>query len=130
MQRYEMIGRIGQDLEIRKTQSGKSILEFSVADTKKVNGNDITTWAYWQCWEGKAETISKYAKKGDVIYLEGEYRNESYQDRNGEKKHRHYFLLNNFSFLPNKPKDDTNKNWSREPNTEALGFDMSDVEWY
>ena len=135
MQRYQVIGRIGKDLEIKKTQDGKSILEFSIAVTKKINEEkQITTWSNWIAWEGKADAIGKYSRKGDMIMLEGEYRNEKYQDKDGNDRYRHYFIVGNFQFLPNKreeeqPQQDTSK-FGNTPDTSALGFNSDDMPFY
>ena len=135
MQRYQIIGRIGKDLEIRKTQAGKSVLEFSVADTKKINDNEaLTTWATWVAWEGKADAIARYSRKGDMIYLEGEYRNEQYKDKEGNNRYKNYFIVNSFQFLPNKREEQQPKEhasmFGNGPDVSALNIEPEDLPFY
>lgn len=134
MQRYEMIGRIGQELELKITQSNKKVIEFSMADTEKRNGEDITTWVSCVAWENKAETLSKYVKKGDMLFIEGKLRNQKYKAKDGSDRMRTFILVENFMLLPNKAKEDekeeNNKSWSREPNVSELGFEMKNLEFY
>lgn len=132
MQRFEMIGRLGNDLDLKVTESNKKVIEFSLADTKKVNGNEVTTWVNFVAWEGKAETLTQYLRKGDVVYVEGELRNQKYKTKEGQDRIKTFVLVNNFQLLPNakkeEPKEKVAKNWSREP--EYNFGDMEKLEFY
>lgn len=97
MNRVEIIGRIGQDLEVKKTRDGKSVLEFSLADKEK----DNTTWINCQAWESVAETIAKYSLKGDMIFIAGKLKHIKYEV-NGETKNKSFVQVKEFQFLPNK----------------------------
>lgn len=122
MQRFEMIGRIGGDLELKTTQSGRSVLEFSLADTEKVNDKEITTWINCVVWEKRAENISRFSRKGDMIFVEGKIRNEKYQDKDGNNRYKTYLLVNNFTFLPNNREEKETRN--------DLGFTESEIPFY
>lgn len=105
MNRVEIIGRLGKELELRKTRNGKSVIEFALADSEKVNNETVTTWINCVAWESRAETLHKYLKKGDIVYVSGKYKNESYNDQNGNKKYRTYVLIDFFQLLPNAKKE-------------------------
>ena len=131
MQRFEMIGRLGNDLDLKVTENNKKVIEFSLADTKKVNGNEVTTWVNFVAWEGKAETLTQYLRKGDVVYVEGELINQKYKTKEGQDRIKTFVQVNKFQLLPNarkeEPKEKVAKNWSREPefnfgDMEKLGF--------
>lgn len=134
MQRFEIIGRIGKELELRVTNSNKKVVEFSIADTEKINGEDITTWMNCIAWEGKAETLCKYVKKGDMIYLEGKIRNQKYTNKEGQERTKTFLLINNFTLLPNAREKQENEpiqdNWTREPDLSNLGMDMKELDFY
>lgn len=134
MQRFEIIGRIGKELELRVTNSNKKVVEFSIADTEKINGEDITTWMNCIAWEGKAETLCKYVKKGDMIYLEGKIRNQKYTSKEGQERTKTFLLINNFTLLPNAREKQENEpiqdNWTREPDLSNLGMDMKELDFY
>ena len=122
MNRVEVIGRIANDLELKVTQTGKSVLEFSVVDNEKNGNKEIVTYINCVVWEKQAEIISKYSKKGDMIFVEGKYRNEKYVDKEGKNRYKTYLLVNGFTFLPNyrEQKEETND----------LGYTEEEIPFY
>lgn len=59
-----MMGRLGRDIELKKTQNGKSYCRFSVAVN---NGNENgADWFTWTAWNAQAEFLAQYAKKALV----------------------------------------------------------------
>lgn len=130
MQRYMMIGRVGTSMELRITNSNKKVVEFSIADTKKAkDGQDITTWVNVVAWEGKADTLAKYVNKGDMLYIEGELRNQKYTTKEGIERYKTFILLDNFQLLPNARKDqqEDNDNFKQKYD---YGFEQEDLEFY
>jgi single-strand DNA-binding protein len=73
-----LVGRLGQDPEVRYTANGKAVANLSIA-TKQ--GQD-TSWHRVVVWEKSAEFAGKYLHKGDMVYVSGrlEYRK---WDKNG-----------------------------------------------
>src|SRR4030095_173962 len=86
-----LIGRLGQDPEIRYTQSGIAVTTFSVATglrwkDQEGNWQEKTEWHNLKAWRGLAETCSTYLKKGSRGYVEGRLETSSWEDEN-KKKH-------------------------------------------
>ena len=78
-----IIGRTGQDVEVRTTMSGSMVGSVNVATTTKRNGQDTTTW-YKVTFFGKlAEIAQQYAKKGTLVYLEGELSMNEWTGKDG-----------------------------------------------
>ena len=96
MNNFQITGRISKDLELRMTQSGKQVLDISVAIT---NGKDDTTFLTTTTFGKVAENICKYCKKGDTIGIEGIIKNHSWEDKNGVKHYDYSFLANRVEFL-------------------------------
>ena len=89
-QRVTIMGRVGQDPEMRYTANGVPVTNLSIATTKvaskaqteecpkgwkesyNVKNWELTTWHRVTFWRGQAETINQYVSKGDVLYVEGE----------------------------------------------------------
>ncbi len=71
-----MIGRLGKDIEIQKTSTGKSVARFTVA-VKNGNENNVD-WFNWEAWESLAEFLASYTHKGDIIYLQGHAKMEQW----------------------------------------------------
>ena len=99
-----LIGRLGQDPEVKKLESGKTLAKFSLATSeryKSENGesHEDTTWHDIVAWEGKADIAEKYMKKGDQIAVEGRISKRSYEDKNGVNKHVTEVVANEFLLL-------------------------------
>ena len=98
-QRVTLIGRVGQDPQMRYTPDGTPVTNISVA-TKEVisktkfdgserpcpqgwkesyNGRnwEITTWWRVTCWRGLAETVNQYLSKGQQVFVEGQVSGEA-----------------------------------------------------
>ena len=82
-----LMGRITQDIELRSTTSGKSVIQFTVAVERYGKGEDKQT-DFINCvaWKSTAEFISKYFGKGRMIAVTGRLQSRSYEDKNGNKR--------------------------------------------
>ena len=84
--RIILMGRIANDLEIKKTPNGISTLQFRVAverSYKDANGERETDFIPCIAWRNNADFIAKYFSKGAMIHIEGELQNRQYKDKNG-----------------------------------------------
>lgn len=76
------IGRLGRDLaEIRYTQNGKEVLEFSLATNYKVGGEDKVEWLNCVCYGKTAEIVKRYLGKGSQVFIEGTLRTQKWTDK-------------------------------------------------
>lgn len=98
-----LIGRVTKEIELRKTQSNKSMIKFTLAvdDGKDGQGNNRTQFIDCQAWEGLAETIQKYVLKGDMVNINGKLVNNNYEN-NGVKHYSYLVLASGMTLLPNK----------------------------
>lgn len=93
MNKVELTGRIANDLEIRKTQTNKSVLNFSLAvdrGYKKEDGTKAVDFIKIQVWDQKAEYLMNYAEKGSLVGVVGNLRVDTYQ-REGQMV-TYYFI--------------------------------------
>ena len=77
-----IFGRVGHDLEIKYTTSGKAVCEFSLAE----NDGESTQWHKVILWEDLAEYGVVGIKKGDKVFVRGPIRKREYVSKDGEKK--------------------------------------------
>ena len=96
MNKFEIIGRLTKDAEIRNTKENKKIVSFTIAVN---NTKDDSTFFKINAFNGTADLIEKYTKKGDLIYIEGMVRNNNYEDKNGIKHYEYVFIANKIEFL-------------------------------
>lgn len=81
-----MMGRIVNDLELRSTPSGASVLSFRIAVDRRfqTKGEERKSDFFnVVAWRNEAEFISRYFAKGRMILIEGELQTRTYQDKNG-----------------------------------------------
>ncbi|AWV98127.1 single-stranded DNA-binding protein [Arcticibacterium luteifluviistationis] len=86
-----LIGNVGGDPEIRTLPSGAKVANFSLATTETYTDRtgqkqSQTEWHRIEIWEGLANVVEQYVKKGDPLYIEGKIKNEKWTDQNGLEK--------------------------------------------
>ncbi|MFZ5758934.1 MAG: single-stranded DNA-binding protein [Thermodesulfobacteriota bacterium] len=87
-----LIGNLGSDPEIRYTQSGTAVANFSVATTEKWKGQDgqvqeQTEWHRIVAFARLAEICGEYLSKGSKVYIEGRIQTRSWDDKDGNKRY-------------------------------------------
>jgi single-strand DNA-binding protein len=99
-----LIGRLGNDPEIRTTQDGRSVVSFSLAtsDTwRDKNTNERKERTEWHRVvifnEGLSKVVEQYVKKGSRVYLEGQLQTRKWQDQSGQEKYTTEIVLQNYS---------------------------------
>lgn len=77
-------GRLTADPEMRKTNNGVPVANFTVAVDRAFN-RDKTDFFRCTAWRSTAEFVQQYFKKGQEILLTGEMRCDVWEDEDGEK---------------------------------------------
>jgi single-strand DNA-binding protein len=98
-----LIGRLGNDPEIRTFDSGKKMASISLATNETYYNNkgekvEDTQWHNLVAWGKKADLAEKYLKKGSEIAVEGKLLNRSYE-KDGAKKYITEISLNEILML-------------------------------
>ena len=103
-----LAGRITKDIELKVTQTGKSVCSFSLAVERKFaqNGEKITDFINCQSWGKSAETLEKYGKKGMMIGIEGRIQTRKYTNQQGQTVYVTEVVADSFSFLEKKQSND------------------------
>lgn len=99
-----LVGNLGQDPEMRRTQDGKAIGTFSVAtseswrDRNTGERREKTEWHRVVCFnEGLNKVIEQYVKKGSKVYLEGQLQTRKWTDNSGVEKYTTEVVLQGFN---------------------------------
>lgn len=97
-------GRLTRDPDFRQTQSGTSMCRLSVAvdGFKDKDGNKQTDFIECTAWRNTADFISRYFTKGQEILLEGNLKNNNYEDANGAKHYSYTVNVNKVHFCGRK----------------------------
>lgn len=85
MNSINLIGNICGDLELKQTNSGKSVTQFNLA-VKRPFSKETTDFIPIVCYEQPAEYLSRYAHKGTKVAVTGKLISRNYEDKNGNKR--------------------------------------------
>ena len=99
-----LIGRLGQNPELRYTQGGTSVSNFSLATNenwtdKSGQRQERTEWHRVVAWGKTAELCSQYLTKGRQVYLEGKLQTRQWEDQNGQKRYTTEIQATSVQFL-------------------------------
>jgi single-strand DNA-binding protein len=99
-----LVGNVGQDPEIRSTQDGREIANFSLATSEnwkdKTTGErkDKTEWHRVVIFsQGLVGIVKNYVKKGSKIYIEGQLQTRKWTDNQGIEKYTTEVVLQNYN---------------------------------
>lgn len=86
-----LIGNLGADPEVKYTQSGVPVANFTVATNERWKGQDgqmqeHTEWHRIVAWRDLAERCKEYYHKGMKVYVEGKLQTRKWQDQNGNDR--------------------------------------------
>src|SRR5689334_1551079 len=99
-----LIGNLGADPEIRRTQDGRPIANLRVATSEtwrdKATGErrEKTEWHRVVIFnEGLCKVVEQYVKKGSKVYLEGSLQTRKWQDKDGQDRYSTEVVLQGFN---------------------------------
>lgn len=97
-------GRLTQNVELKQTQSGVSVCNFTVAvDRSYSKGEDkITDFFTVVCWRGLADMVAKYFTKGKEIVVSGEMQSRKWRDNDGNNRISWEILADSVDFCGSK----------------------------
>ncbi|MCY4112782.1 MAG: single-stranded DNA-binding protein [Chloroflexi bacterium] len=91
LNKVQIIGNLGRDPELRFTQDGTPVANFTVAvnETWRSRGGEQrerTEWFRVVVWSQLAEVANQYLRRGARVYLEGRLQTREWQDREGNDR--------------------------------------------
>ncbi|MEE8396526.1 MAG: single-stranded DNA-binding protein [bacterium] len=104
MNKVMLIGRLGKDPEVRYTNSGSAVANFSVATTdtwkdKSGQKQERTEWHNVVVWARLADFAQNYLKKGKLIYLEGRLQTRDWTDNQNVRHWKTEIVANTINFM-------------------------------
>lgn len=105
--RVQLIGRLGQDPEVKQLSNGGTLARFSLATTETYKNKagervDDTQWHNVVLWGNLAELAGQYLQKGKEVALEGKLKHRTYDDPQGNKRYVTEVVANEFLMLGKK----------------------------
>lgn len=126
-----LIGRITKDLELKRTQSGTSVLSFALAVNRRTQkqGQQETDFINCVAWNKTAELMERYLRKGSLIGVEGRIQTRSYDNQQRQKIYVTEVVIESVEFLESKraqQNNQSNRVQYQEQQQAYNEFDMSD----
>lgn len=103
MAQMTLIGNLGRDPEMSHTQAGVAVTKFSVAVSTRKGDKETTTWYNCTAFRGLAETLNMHLKKGQQVFIQGEFSPREYTGRDNQTHTSLDVVIDKFQFLGGKP---------------------------
>ena len=112
LNKVTLIGNVGSDPEVRTTQGGGKVAQFSLATSRIWNDQagakqEKTEWHRCVIWNNKASTLAdvaeRYVKKGEKLYVEGEIEYRQWQDKDGQTRYTTEIKVRELILLGGRP---------------------------
>lgn len=124
LNKVQLIGNVGKDLELRYTQTGSAVGNFSMATSMKYEKNgekqEQTEWHQIVCWGKLAEICKQYLSKGMKVYVEGHLKTEKWE-KEGVRSQATKIIAEKILFLSRSEKVD-----NRQGKLESQGYEDHD----
>jgi len=129
-----LVGRLGQNPEVRYTPSGSAVANFSVATNeawtdKSGQKQERTEWHRVVVWGKLAELCNQYLQKGRQCYVEGRLQTREWTDKDGVKKYSTEVQAQTVQFLGGQANEGRSQNFAAGTNTgpTAAGASFNDA---
>ena len=103
-----LIGNLGGDPEVRYTQSGTAVANFTMATSerwkdKEGQQQEQTEWHRIVAFARLGEICGEYLSKGSKVYIEGRIQTRSWDDKDGNKRYTTEIVAREMKMLDSKP---------------------------
>jgi len=133
LNRVQIIGNLGRDPELRFTQDGTPVANFSVAvneSWRSRGGGEMrerTEWFRVVVWNQLAEIANQYLNRGQQVFIEGRLQTSEWQDRDGNDRTTTELVAREMIMLGRRGEEDDRENAEnvsydeRQPVSEQAG---------
>lgn len=123
-----LIGAVGNDPEVRTLQGGAKVASFRLATTERFkdregNRQEQTEWHSIVSWNGKADFVEKYVKKGANLFISGRLKTRQWVDKDGNKRYSTEVAAENIQMLDKRGNNNIASALSTDDGNDDLPFD-------
>lgn len=112
MNQVILIGNVGRDPEVRTTQGGSQVANFSIATserwTKDGEKQEKTTWHTCIVWGPLVSVVQRFVVKGSKLAIQGRYESRKWTDKEGNEKTQYEVNVSHLELLGEKRAAQTN----------------------
>lgn len=118
-------GRVTAKPELKQTQSGSSLVTFSLATNRNWTGKDgqkheEVEFIGITAWGRQAEVIAQYVEKGQLLLVEGRIHREEWKAKDGSNRSSWSVILESFQFGPKSQRSESS---GRPEEVETVEYD-------
>lgn len=115
-----IIGRLGQDPDVRYTQSNTAVANLSIATSERYKDKmgewkEETEWHRVVAWGRLAEICQEYLTKGSQVYIEGPIQTRKWEDKEGQTRYTTEIKALNMTMLDSKSDRSGNGDMGPQP---------------
>lgn len=122
--RVVLVGRITKDPMLRKTQTGTSVVSFTVACNRRMKQEGQPDADFINCvaWNKTADFMSQYVKKGALLGVEGRIQTRNYDDAQGKRVYVTEVVADSVQFLESKKDAANNSGYVPQQTPDNSGY--------
>lgn len=110
-----IVGRLGNDPEVKTFPSGQTVAQFNVATSenwtdREGQRQERTEWHRVVVWSKLADVCGKYLSKGRQVYVEGRLQTRSWEDQQGQKRYTTEVVGSTVQFLGSRDQQPSTEN--------------------
>ena len=131
MNKVILSGNLVKDNDLRKTNTGKSVLQNTIAvrrNSKNEKGEYDTDFITLVIWGVQAEYINQYTSKGDKIELVGRWQHRAYQDKEGKTRYVDECVVEDCSILITSKGEKKQEAETTQENNPFVTYDITDED--
>ena len=121
MNSVTMIGRLTNEPELRRTQSGTACCSFSLA-VKRPKVKDTTDFHNFVVWQQGAEYLCQYGHKGDLVGVTGYLTTRNWEDKNGNKRTSVEVTCDSVELVSSKRSSEAGNNTAQRQNAQQGAY--------
>lgn len=109
MNSTQLVGRLTKDIDLKFTESGTAVGNFTLAVNrifKNEQGEREADFINCVIWRKAAENLAQFTQKGSQIGIDGRIQTRNYENNQGQRVYVTEVVVNNFHLLESKPKGD------------------------
>jgi len=115
-----LVGRLTKDVEVRAVgQESISQASFTVAINNRGSKDDSTVFINCVAWRQAADFLGSYAKKGDIVSVEGRIQQRSYTTKDGAQRTVFEIVADNVSLISDNQRQNSNVPQQTAPKVEV-----------
>ena len=129
-----LIGNLGRDPEIRYTQGGQGVANFTLATNERWRDKDgqnqeRTEWHRIVVWGKQAENCAQYLQKGRSCYIEGRLQTRKWQGQAGQDRYSTEIVANEMQMLDGRGGGGDGGGYQNQGGGQPTGYENQDYDY-